>query len=202
MQTKKILGLALVPLAAIALFGAIAHAQPNTGGTGKMAARLAQLEQKLQMTPQQDAQAQTLIAQALVQARQIRSNTALTPAARHAQMARLMRTARRQFVALLTPGQRKEGKTLIGQALVRVADNLGLSAKQRTEIKTIVAAGRAQVKTTRANVTLTPTEKIAQIKTIRHSILRQALAVLTPTQRQQIKAMAAQKRQELASVLG
>ncbi len=185
---KPLFVLAAAALAVPVVCGLVAHAQ---NAAGPMQSRLARIAAQLHLTPQQETQAAGIIAQARAQAQAIRADHALTPDQRRGQMMELGLATRAQISALLTPSQRQQAGQMVRQRLERLADRLGLTSDQRTQIKAIITDGIQQAKAVRQDATLTPDQKHTQVRTIMQTTRQQALALLTPAQRQQWEAIKA-----------
>lgn len=78
--------------------------------------------------------------------------------------------------------------------LKKMASALNLTADQKAQIKPIRQSAHQQIKTLKADASLTPEAQKAQIKAIHKSTRQQTLAILTPAQRAQWKAMKHQHR--------
>jgi protein CpxP len=118
MQTKHFIGLALVPLGLLALFGQVAHAQTNAMPTQTRPAHMS-LEQRLEraadqlgLTQDQRTQIKGILVSARQQIKTVRQDSSLTPDQRKAQTKTILKSARKEAAAILTPAQRQEWKTL------------------------------------------------------------------------------------------
>ena len=82
----------------------------------------------------------------------------------------------------------------VGGRMAKEAQELGLTADQKAQIKSIIQGARAQGKAIQSSTTLTPDAKKAQIKDLRKATRKQIEAVLTPAQRQQLAQMKGSQR--------
>ena len=73
--------------------------------------------------------------------------------------------------------------------LKKLADYLGLTDDQKAQIKPILQGERQQIKTIRADTTLTPAQKQAKIKDIRNANRQQIMGILTPDQKAKLAAL-------------
>ena len=92
------------------------------------------------------------------------------------------------------PGQ---GKAHRGAGLKKLGDALGLSDAQKAQIKTIMQSAQQQAKAIKADTSLTPEAKKAKMQELGKSARQQSLAVLTPEQREKLKALRQQRGQRL-----
>jgi Spy/CpxP family protein refolding chaperone len=75
-------------------------------------------------------------------------------------------------------------------------EGLNLSDDQKTQIKKIHEEARAKREKVMADASLSDTAKREKSKEIRHAAMEQARGVLTPEQREQMKANRAERRAE------
>ena len=75
-------------------------------------------------------------------------------------------------------------------------EGLNLSDDQKTQIKKIHAEARAKREKVMADSSLSEAAKREKSKEIRHAAMKQARGVLTPEQREQMKANRAERRAE------
>lgn len=85
-------------------------------------------------------------------------------------------------------GQRGGGG---GGAMIK---QLGLTKAQMMRIKAIRQASRQQVQALRANTSLTPAQRQAQVRAIMEGNRTRMMAVLTPAQQQKLMQMRSQRR--------
>ena len=76
-----------------------------------------------------------------------------------------------------------------GGRLKKMAAALGLTDAQKSQMKPILMSERRQIKALKANTALTPATRMAQMKAIHQSSNQQMMAILTPAQRAQVRAM-------------
>ncbi len=86
------------------------------------------------------------------------------------------------------PGQRGGGR------MQKIADALGLTDAQKARMQAIGQSIGPQVQAIQMNASLTPQAKQAKMMGLRQSMNKQMMAVLTPAQRQKLKAMSQQQR--------
>ena len=92
------------------------------------------------------------------------------------------------------PGGAHAGKG--GGRLKKMAQNLGLTDAQKAQMKPILKAAREQAKAIKANTALTPEARKAQMKSLHKNTNQQLMAILTPEQREKMKAMRAERRED------
>ena len=81
-----------------------------------------------------------------------------------------------------------------GKRMQKLADTLGLSDAQKAQLKPILQSAGQQARAIQADTSLTPQAKQAKLKDLRKSANKQMMAILTPDQRQKLKAMRQQQR--------
>ncbi len=81
-----------------------------------------------------------------------------------------------------------------GMRMQKMADALGLSDAQKAQMKPILMGAAQQRKALMANTALTPQAKMDKMKEIGKNANKQMMAVLTPAQREKLKAMRQQQR--------
>ena len=81
-----------------------------------------------------------------------------------------------------------------GARMQKLADALGLTDAQKAQMKPIVQSTGKQAKAIQADTSLTPEAKKAKMMDLRKSMNKQMMAILTPDQRQKLKAMRQQQR--------
>lgn len=81
-----------------------------------------------------------------------------------------------------------------GARIKKLADYLGLSDAQKAQIKPILESAGQQAKAIKADTSLTPQARQAKMKDLRKSTNQQTMAILTPDQRQKLKAIRQQQR--------
>lgn len=174
--------------------------QPVAGPHAQMRAhaRRAVIAEQLGLTDAQKAQMKALRQQSAGIIKGIRANPSLTPDQQHEQIAAQRQAARDQFKALLTPDQQAKLAQLTSHprrmhALVEhrvrmasLAEKLGLSDVQKTQLKQIRQSARASIQPIRENASLTPEQKTAQIHDILKAARTQMRGVLTPDQQQKL----------------
>ena len=81
-----------------------------------------------------------------------------------------------------------------GGRLQKMAAELNLTDAQKAQIKPILMSTRQQAQAIKADTTLTPDARKAKMKDLHKSANAQMMAILTPTQRAQLKAIRREKR--------
>ena len=81
-----------------------------------------------------------------------------------------------------------------GKRLQKLAASLGLTDAQKAQLRPILKDAAQQTKAIKADTSLTPQAQQDKLKGLRKSTNQQMLAVLTPEQRQKLKAMRQQQR--------
>ena len=76
----------------------------------------------------------------------------------------------------------------------KMADALGLTDAQKAQMKPILMSAMQQRKALQADTKLTPQAKMDKMKEIGKTSNKQMMAILTPTQREKLKAMRQQQR--------
>lgn len=81
-----------------------------------------------------------------------------------------------------------------GARMQKLAASLGLTEAQKAQMKPIVQGSQQQAKAIKADTSLTPQAKQAKMKDLRKSTTKQTMAILTPDQREKLKAMREQRQ--------
>jgi len=81
-----------------------------------------------------------------------------------------------------------------GARMQKLADYLGLSDAQKARMKPILQSAGQQARAIQGNASLTPQAKQAKMMGLSQSMNQQTMAVLTPAQREKLKAMRRQQR--------
>lgn len=81
-----------------------------------------------------------------------------------------------------------------GARMQKMADTLGLSDAQKAQMKPIRQNAMQQMRALQVDTKLTPQAKMDKMKDIGKSANKQMMAILTPAQRQKLKAMRQQQR--------
>lgn len=71
---------------------------------------------------------------------------------------------------------------------------LNLTPAQKTHVKSISTSFKTQMASIKANTTLTAAQKKTQLVQLRKTTIQSIVAVLTPAQKQQLKALRAQDK--------
>ena len=80
-----------------------------------------------------------------------------------------------------------------GARMQKMADALGLSDAQKAQMKPIRQNAMQQMRALQVDTKLTPQAKMDKMKDIGKSANKQMMAILTPAQRQKLKAMRQQR---------
>ncbi|MGI4788672.1 MAG: Spy/CpxP family protein refolding chaperone [Janthinobacterium lividum] len=88
------------------------------------------------------------------------------------------------FAQFAAHAQRKQGARL-----KKLATELNLTDAQKAQMKPILMSARQQSKAIKDNTALSDADRKAQLKDLRKSTRTQMMAVLTPAQRAQLKAI-------------
>ena len=76
-----------------------------------------------------------------------------------------------------------------GMRANKMAATLGLSGAQTAQMQQVLLGARKQAMAMQANTSLTPQAKQAKMMGLRMSVNKQMMGILTPAQRQKMKAM-------------
>ena len=90
--------------------------------------------------------------------------------------------------------ERRAARQDKGDRLERMAEQLNLTADQKARIQPIMENSRASTKAIRDDAALTKEQKYEKMRAIRKDVKQQMRAILTDAQREQMKAMRAEKR--------
>jgi Spy/CpxP family protein refolding chaperone len=80
-----------------------------------------------------------------------------------------------------------------GARMQKLADYLGLSDAQKARMKPLLQSAGQQARAIQGNASLTPQAKQAKMMGLSQSMNQQMMAVLTPAQREKLKAMRQQR---------
>ena len=81
-----------------------------------------------------------------------------------------------------------------GARMQKMADALGLSDAQKAQMKPIRQNAMQQMRALQVDTKLTPQAKMDKMKDIGKSVNKQMMAILTPAQREKLKAMRQQQQ--------
>lgn len=81
-----------------------------------------------------------------------------------------------------------------GARMQKMADTLGLTDAQKAQMTPIRQSVMQQMRALQTNTALTPQAKMDKMKEISKSANKQMMAILTPAQREKMKAMRQQQR--------
>ena len=159
----------------------------------------------LSLTEDQKAKMKSIRESTRDQMRALRNDQSLTPEQRHEKARSVREATRQQVLGVLTPQQQELIKNRMGRRGKRfgdrganrglgrgfgrgqVQDGLGLSAEQRTQIKSIHQSTRSQVNAIRNDSTLSSEQKFEKVRSLRQNTRQQMLTILTPEQQQRIR---------------
>ena len=186
MRRNIVIALAVVAVSMLALYGqsilAAKMDMPAKHGT-----HMSGVFDKLGLTPDQKAKLEVIRKDAREQKKAVFADKSLT---REAKMARLHEIRTNELARMdevLTPAQRQQLKDMLKAKMAakgqRFAEFLGLTADQQAQIKAIHEDAWTQIKAVKADTSLTPDQRAAQIKDIRTAKHEKVMAVLTPEQR-------------------
>lgn len=91
-------------------------------------------------------------------------------------------------------GHGKQGQKHEGGGIGKMAQELGLTDAQKTQIATILQTARQQSQAVKADTTLTPEAKKDKLKAIRKDAMTQVRALLTPEQIEKMKQLRHQNK--------
>lgn len=156
----------------------------------------------LNLTADQRAQLKSIHQSTREQLLALRNDQTLAPEQRQAKARSIQQGAHQQMLGILTPQQqeimknnRREGHGRgPGRGFGRGEGSgdgdraaLGLTADQRSQLKSIHESTRDQVTTIRNDATLTQEQKMEKIRSIHQGVRQQVSGILTPEQREKMK---------------
>jgi len=160
--------------------------------------RASVIAEHLGLSADQKTQLKAIRQQTAAAVKTIRANAALTPDQQREQIAAHRKTAHDQMSALLTAEQRARFAELTSHPgkmhalvehrvrLAALAQKLGLTDAQRTQIANIRKSAHASIKPIRENASLSPEEKSAKIGDLLQAARTEVRGVLTPDQQKQL----------------
>jgi hypothetical protein len=156
------------------------------------------LAKELQLTSSQQDQIKQILQAEFAQMKSIHEDTTLTDDQKHQQMAALYQDTKKQIEGVLTPDQVTKfdqmsqrgpggpggprGPMNADAVLDHLTKSLQLTSSEQDQIKPILEAEFAQMKTIYQDTTLTNDQKHQQMTALRQDTDKQIEAVLTPDQ--------------------
>jgi len=214
MKTNLKIGICAVVLAgAVGLGAAAAGEGPGGHARWKEAfhkAKMSVIANRLGLTADQRAKLKAIHTRTADAVKAIRANSALTAEQKQTQITAVRRGAKTQGKAVLTDEQlgklallRSHPRALNQLAVRRVrmgmvANRLGLSPDQRTQIREIAAKTAAAVKPVRQDPNLTPAAKQERVRQLVQASRAEIMGILTPAQQTRLNRM----RRHLLAPLG
>lgn len=171
--------------------------------------RMAKMNEKLQLTQDQQAKVKDILSDQWTKQQAIRSNTSLSQQDARTQMRELRKSEHEQIMNVLTPEQQQKAKEMhkgekgargmAGKRMGYMARELNLTDAQKAQLKPIFEQQRAQMKALKADTSLTQEQKHEKFQQLRADGRKQFLAVLTPEQQQKLRDLRAQHEQRKSS---
>lgn len=171
--------------------------------------RLAKMNEKLQLTQDQQAKVKDILSDQWTKQQAIRSNTSLSQQDARSQMRELRKSEHEQLMNVLTPEQREKAKQMHkgekggrGMAAKRMrfmARELNLTDSQKAQLKPIFQQQRAQMQALKADTSLTQEQKREKFQQLRADGRKQFLAILTPEQQQKLRELRSRREQRDSS---
>lgn len=189
MRRNIVIALAVVAVSMLALYGqSILAAKMDM--PAKHGMYMSGVFDKLGLTPDQKAKLEVIRKDAQEQKKAVFADKSLTREAKMARLHEIRTNERTRMDEVLTPAQRQQLKDLLKAKMEakgqRFAEFLGLTADQQAQVKAIREDAWTQIKAVKADTSLTPEQRAAQIKDIRTATHEKVMAVLTPEQRTKI----------------
>lgn len=191
MKTKVII-LGIIATLAVSGIG-FAKSSARVGGKSN-GSEIAQTQQRPKLSDSQKEQIKAIVRDFHAKAEEVRKSN-LTDTEKKAQIEALRTRAVESINALLTPEQKSNPKVQrmikkllgpgVGAKLKWLADQLGLTEAQRSQIKGIAKDAMQQAKAIRQDTTLTRQQKREKIVQIRQDTVARIKALLTPEQLQE-----------------
>jgi protein CpxP len=153
---------------------------------------------RINLTAEQKAQFKTIHQSIREQLMALRSDQTLSPEQRKAKARSIREGAHQQILGMLTPQQqelvknnrRERGERGMGRGFAHDGGDraaLGLTADQRSQLKSIHQSTREQVNGIRNDSTLTSEQKAEKIRSLHQGVRQQVSGILTPEQREKLK---------------
>lgn len=158
----------------------------------------AQRPDRINLTAEQKAQFKTIHQSIREQLMALRNDQTLSPEQRQAKARSIREGAHQQILGILTPQQQELMKNNRRERRERGfgredgrggADRaaLGLTADQKSQLKSIHQSTREQVNGIRNDSTLTSEQKAEKIRSLHQGVRQQVSGILTPEQREKMK---------------
>ena len=199
--------------AAVAEAPSVQAAEPNAPrlerpmaserGPGDLLARLTKL---LQLTPEQQDQAKSIMASAQSQMKEMMADSSLSPEERHQRKQQVHDDAMEKFNAILTPEQQEtfekfqkehpfdhgmadHGPGEMRDMMGEISDALKLTPDQQIKMKKIFTDFHPQIESVQADQTLSPADRKARLEDIHHRMHDTFRGILTPEQQKTFDQM-------------
>jgi Spy/CpxP family protein refolding chaperone len=162
----------------------------------------AQRSDMMSLTAEQRAQFKSIHQSTREQLQALRNDQTLSPEQREAKARSIREGAHQQILGMLTPQQqelmknnrRERRERGMGRGFGRGEGRgdgegaaLGLTAEQKSQLKSIHESTRGQVSGIRNDSTLTPEQKEEKIRSLHQGVRQQVSGILTPEQREKMK---------------
>ncbi len=197
MRRNIVVALAIVAVSMLALYGQSALAA-RMGMPAKHGMQYSGIYDQLGLTPDQKTKLDAIRKDARDQMKAVFADKSLTREQKFAKLGEIRKNEKGQINQILTPDQQAKLKDLIKAKMEarekRFAEYLGLTADQEAQIKAIHQDAYNQIKAVKADTTLTPDQRMAQMKQIRATMHDKIMAVLTPEQRDKLTARKGEMR--------
>ena len=153
---------------------------------------------KLGLSESQKAQIKTIREGARSRAENVKNDAALPEAQKRQLLQEIRQSTRSAISSVLTPEQRAQWKEFKSEKKEHREEwaQLGLSATQIAQIKSIRQRSRTDSQAVKNDSALSPEQKRAQLQTIRSQVRQAIDALLTPEQRTKLQQMRDERRQE------
>jgi Spy/CpxP family protein refolding chaperone len=199
---------ALTGIALIIVFSAsqavsakTAGSYPSTGSTiQNPQAGGSQDRDNLNLSAEQKAQLKSIHQSERDQLLALRNDQTLTEDQKRAKAQTIRQASRQQLLGILTPQQQQalnnnrknnrleRGERGEGRRGPEGNDSLNLTADQKTQLKSIHESTKSQVDAVRNDSNLTAEQKEAKLRSIHQNTLQQVSGILTPEQREKMRA--------------
>ncbi|MBI4479848.1 MAG: Spy/CpxP family protein refolding chaperone [Acidobacteria bacterium] len=219
-RTKKMIGVGTLALAALVGISQWVHALqtpqgPGPGGPGFP--RLQQLAKQLDLTDAQKTQIKSILDNARTQLQALRSNMNITKQQELDQRRQIEEQTQNSIRAVLTPEQQAKADQLRQQAqdrmaaqqekmqqqmLTRLTKQLNLSSAQQSLIQSYLNDQKSQLQTLKNNTSLTPAQKLEQMRTIRQQTQEKIKSALTADQQAQLDQLRQQAQNRMRKRFG
>jgi hypothetical protein len=174
--------------------------------------RLQQLAKQLDLTDAQKTQIKGILDNARTQLQALRNNMNITKQQELDQRQQLVEQTKNSIRGVLTPDQQAKAEQLRQQAqdrmaaqqekmqqqmLTRLTNQLGLSDSQKSLIQSYLTDQKSQLQALKSNTSLTPQQKLAQMRTIRQQTQEKIKATLTADQQAKLEQLKQQAQNRM-----